>query len=766
MKLIKLFILFIFSFQGLNIISQGQLFKQEKEIYISFIYEKSYDIDKLSSLISIDAVHQDGTITAYLNEHTYNLFSQLNINYKILDHPSDKLRIEHSKLNIEQRERNDWNFYPDYDSYLLMMYAFQEQHPELCQVFSIGQSLEGREILMARISGNINQQSDKAKVLYTSSMHGNELAGFNLSLRFIDHLLTNYNSEAEITQLVDELDIWINPLANPDGAYAGGNSSVFGARRGNANGVDLNRNFPDPEDGIHPDGRDWQKETELFMKLAKENRFVLSANFHAGAELINYPWDTWQELHVDDEWWYFVGREWADTVHQYAPPEYLDEFNNGVTNGYAWYSISGGRQDYMNYFHQCMEFTMELTNATLLPPEMLDAHWEYNYRSMINYLKQATYGIQGKISDMDTGESIEARIEISGHDEAYSIVSSDKDNGLFYRPIYEGDYNLNVSAQCYENSVINNVHVENYQQTHLDVPMTPKGLFADFNSDHTSIKPGDFLNFKDQSCNHPEQWNWHFEGAVPDMSHEENPSEILYPVSGIYDVSLNVKKGTQNHSITKEKMIIVAPQFPMKDTISTACFAYFTDSGNDDSNYGNLEDAVITFMPEDSTKFISVDFLSFDLEFEGDCKYDWLKVYNGPKEEGHEIGSYCGSNSPGSIQSTHPSGALSFEFHSDQSVNHSGWVALIQCEELTASQEINLGKFNIYPNPCMNHINITGPEEINFIQILDFSGLIIRNIDCNGSSQRISTIDIPAGIYTFQLFTEGGAINKKITILR
>jgi len=29
---------------------------------------------------------------------------------------------------------------------------------------------------------------------------------------------------------------------------------------------------------------------------------------------------------------------------------YLTDYNDGITNGYAWYSISGGRQDYMNYF--------------------------------------------------------------------------------------------------------------------------------------------------------------------------------------------------------------------------------------------------------------------------------------------------------------------------------------------------------------------------------------------------------------------------------
>ena len=47
-------------------------------------------------------------------------------------------------------------------------------------------------------------------------MHGDELSGFVLSLRLIDYLLTNYGMNNRISNLINEIDIWINPLINPD----------------------------------------------------------------------------------------------------------------------------------------------------------------------------------------------------------------------------------------------------------------------------------------------------------------------------------------------------------------------------------------------------------------------------------------------------------------------------------------------------------------------------------------------------------------------
>ena len=92
--------------------------------------------------------------------------------------------------------------------------------------------------------------------------------------------MSNYGTNPKITNLINNIEIWINPLSNPDGTYWGGNNTVADSRRYLANDVDANRNFPDIEDGDHPDGNAWAKETMLMMDFADAHNFVMSANIY------------------------------------------------------------------------------------------------------------------------------------------------------------------------------------------------------------------------------------------------------------------------------------------------------------------------------------------------------------------------------------------------------------------------------------------------------------------------------------------------------
>jgi hypothetical protein len=423
-----------------------ELFLERGEINFSFEYKNKNQLNDISDIVSIDHKTNAERAYAYANKKEFSEFLKRGIDYKI---------IPKKIISYNNGSKNNWDYYPTYEEYVDMMIAFADSFPDICKLHHLGTLNSGREILIVQISDNVGQKEDEPSFLYTSSMHGDELAGYILSLRLIDYILNGYNNNTRLTELVNEIDIWINPLANPDGAYYGGNQDVWSAIRYNSNWVDLNRNYPDPEDGAHPDGNPYQEETNIFLGLADTVNFTISANMHGGAEVANYPWDTWSTLTADDSWWQHVSHEYADSCQANSGNGYFNYLNDGITNGWDWYEVDGGRQDYMNYFKHCREFTLELSDDKTPDTWDLPTLWDANYPSLLNYMEQSLYGIRGIVTDSITGVPLKAKIEITGHDLDSSHVYSNLPIGNYHRHIFQGNYNLTFSKNGYYPKTIN-----------------------------------------------------------------------------------------------------------------------------------------------------------------------------------------------------------------------------------------------------------------------------------------------------------------------
>lgn len=452
-----------------NKASEAVKYLEERgEVDFKIISYDSQLINKLSEILSVVNVNGN-VVTCNANADEFVKFLALGKEYVVI-HPAGY----YYKPGDNKGAVEDWQTYPTYEEYDSLMHVFVTNYPDICKIDTIGYSVEDRLLLGIKISDNVSELENEPEVFLTSTMHGNETGGYILMLRLIDYLLENYSSQTRVTSLIDSLQIWINPLANPDGTYTDDNQTISGATRRNANSVDLNRNFPDPQDGPHPDGHEYQPETTSMMDFMTKHNFVISVNFHSGSEVVNYPWDTWSRLHADDLWFKFISREYADTVHQYSSG-YMTGFSDGITNGYAWYSINGGRQDYVTYFLHGREVTIELDYSFITPVNDLDNLWNYNYRSFLNYISQALYGIHGEVTDFVTGQPLKAEIRIDEHDLDSSQVFSDSLSGKFVRLINEGKYNLWITSDGYQEKRIDSVSVENYQTTHISIQLVPIG---------------------------------------------------------------------------------------------------------------------------------------------------------------------------------------------------------------------------------------------------------------------------------------------------
>ncbi len=477
MRLIWASILFLFtnSLVGQTLFLQEHLKKkvlEEGQAIVEFRENNIKKVNQLSKIISIDH-YQNGIVKAYLSQREIEDFLSKGYDFNILeDKSSDNLEVAN---NIS--EMANWDKYPSYDVYVEMMLNYANNYPGICKLDTIGYSQNNRLILVLKITDNPNEDEYEPEFLYTGQMHGDEMVASILFLRLIDYILSNYESNLDITNLVNNTEIWINPLSNPDGLYWSGNNNVSGSIRYLANGIDPNRNFPNSEGGEHPDGHEWAQETIDMMAFVESRNFVMSANTHSGAEVVNYPWDTWNsnnKITADNNWWVMVSQEYAEHAQNDSPPNYFTEVDqSGYINGGDWYVVQGTRQDYMNYFQHCREATIELSNQKKLNSNELPNHWIYNKEALISYLEQVQYGIRGIVTDSCTGEAIKAKIEIEEHDQDNSFIYSSLPIGNFHRPIEAGTYNLTVSADGYHSKTIENISISDYNTTDLNVKLSP-----------------------------------------------------------------------------------------------------------------------------------------------------------------------------------------------------------------------------------------------------------------------------------------------------
>ena len=165
-----IFLLFIpfFSFsQNIN-----ALFSEKGEIYFSFKYDTKNQLNELSEIISIDHKTNADLAFAYANQKEFTEFLKTEIEYKI---------IKKEPVIFTNNNKNNWNYYPTYQEYIDIMTAFADSFPSICRLHHLGTLNSGREILIVQISNNVGQKENEPSFLYTSSMHGDELAGVAIS---------------------------------------------------------------------------------------------------------------------------------------------------------------------------------------------------------------------------------------------------------------------------------------------------------------------------------------------------------------------------------------------------------------------------------------------------------------------------------------------------------------------------------------------------------------------------------------------------------
>ena len=128
-------------------------------------------------------------------------------------------RTSYSQIRPLVEGEVDFKHFHTYEEATALLKKWASAHPDLVELYSVGQSLERREIWQITITNRkTGRHTDKPAMFIEGGRHAGEISGIEATLYFINHVLTNYGKDPAITALVDTKTIYAKPHNNPDGA--------------------------------------------------------------------------------------------------------------------------------------------------------------------------------------------------------------------------------------------------------------------------------------------------------------------------------------------------------------------------------------------------------------------------------------------------------------------------------------------------------------------------------------------------------------------
>ncbi|MCC6428825.1 MAG: hypothetical protein IT435_18640 [Phycisphaerales bacterium] len=214
-----------------------------------------------------------------------------------------------------RRGRAWFDDYKDLNAIYAYLDTLVASKPGLSTVQTIGSSLEGRPMKAIRITGP-GGPGNRPAVIYHGGQHAREWISPMTVMYFADQLIAGYGSDARITNLLNNSEVIIVPVMNPDGySYTWTNQRMWRKNRRNNGdgtfGVDLNRNWGYQWGGEGASNQTnnetyrgpsafSEPETQVMRDFITANpRLKAHIDFHSYSQLILSPWAYTDDLPPD-----------------------------------------------------------------------------------------------------------------------------------------------------------------------------------------------------------------------------------------------------------------------------------------------------------------------------------------------------------------------------------------------------------------------------------------------------------------------------------
>jgi hypothetical protein len=288
--------------------------------------------------------------------------------FEILANSTDRQKLQQLGIPYEVEQEDMQSYYAQraaipfggfrtFDQIVAYLDSLSSAHPDIMTAkFSVGLTSDGRDIWVVKVSDNPSIDEDEPEVFYNSLIHAREPAGAAALLNVIRHLVTNYGTDTEATDIVDNRELYFMPVVNPDGYTWNEATNPDGGglwrknRRiqGSAVGTDLNRNFDFKwgydDIGSSPTGSSEvfrgpspfsEPETQVIRDFVVSRNFSVCNNIHTYSNLFLWPYGYDRIYSHQEDYFHVLG----DSLKQY----------NGYTAEVSWtlYPTNGAADDWM-----------------------------------------------------------------------------------------------------------------------------------------------------------------------------------------------------------------------------------------------------------------------------------------------------------------------------------------------------------------------------------------------------------------------------------
>ncbi|MDD3050879.1 MAG: M14 family zinc carboxypeptidase [Candidatus Cloacimonetes bacterium] len=401
--------------------------------------------------------------------------------------------------------------YRTYDEVVQELTTLAAAYPDICKLFNIGQSWGkiyseqgysnyddySHDIWALKVSDNVEIEEDEPGIYYMGAHHAREPISTEVTMTVLNHIIDNYGTDTEITDNVNNSQIWFIPIVNPDGHKVVLQEYDIWWRK-NIRDNENNQEFNTYSDGVDPNrnyGFEWglvgasdqfdsetyhgpspfsEPEIQAVRDLLTSTHFVAGISYHSYGELVLFPYGYGSGVIPPDiasiqSLGFSMANSIPGQINQYYTPQLAWEL----------YSCMGTTDDYAYGQHGIFSYTIELATEFIPPASQVQSICENNIEAAMILLNRINYStFTGIITDAETGDPISATVFVNGIDDTGAFrepYKSSSSFGRYYRMVQPGAYSITFSAYGYQSVTMEGMFANESEQTTIDVQLYPAG---------------------------------------------------------------------------------------------------------------------------------------------------------------------------------------------------------------------------------------------------------------------------------------------------